>query len=366
MSHDAMSAYEGRIAVIGMAGRFPGAADVGAFWENVAQGRPGLRDLTEADLRGAGVDPRWIDHPQYVRTAAALDDVYRFDAGLFGISPREAELMDPQHRLFLETCWEALEHAGRLDPRPTGASVGVFAGSGGVLAGHLPDVLADGGRFLDPTASLEHLGNDKDFLATRVSYRLGLTGPSLNVQTACSTSLVAVHLACQSLLGGECDTAVAGGVTVRMPSHAGYLAHEEGILSPDGSCRPFDAAARGTVFGSGVGAVVLKPLADALRDRDTVYAVIRGTAVNNDGGGKTSYGASSVAGQLGAMRQALLVADVDPGTIEYVEAHGTGTLLGDPLEITALSRALGEGTVAWSGPSRRSSATWRPRPVSPA
>ncbi|WP_078851113.1 type I polyketide synthase [Streptomyces sp. NRRL S-237] len=343
MSHDAMSAYEGRIAVIGMAGRFPGAADVGAFWENVAQGRPGLRDLTEADLRGAGVDPRWIGHPQYVRTAAALDDVYRFDAGLFGISPREAELMDPQHRLFLETCWEALEHAGRLDPRPTGASVGVFAGSGGVLAGHLPDVLADGGRFLDPTASLEHLGNDKDFLATRVSYRLGLTGPSLNVQTACSTSLVAVHLACQSLLGGECDTAVAGGVTVRMPSHAGYLAHEEGILSPDGSCRPFDAAARGTVFGSGVGAVVLKPLADALRDRDTVYAVIRGTAVNNDGGGKTSYGASSVAGQLGAMRQALLVADVDPGTIEYVEAHGTGTLLGDPLEITALSRALGEG-----------------------
>ncbi|MFD6966948.1 type I polyketide synthase [Streptomyces sp. NPDC059949] len=343
MSDGTMSQHEGRIAVIGMAGRFPGAADVGAFWENVAEGRPGLRDLTEDDLRRAGVDARWIGDPQYVRTAAALDDVDRFDAGLFGISPREAELMDPQHRLFLETCWEALEHAGRLDPRPTGASVGVFGGAGGVLAGYLPDVFADGGRFLNPTASLEHLGNDKDFLATRVSYRLGLTGPSLSVQTACSTSLVAVHLACQSLLGGECDTAVAGGVTVRVPSHVGYLAHEEGILSPDGRCRPFDAAARGTVFGSGVGAVVLKPLADALRDRDTVYAVIRGTAVNNDGGSKTSYGASSVAGQLGAMRQALLVADVDPGTIEYVEAHGTGTLLGDPLEITALSRALGEG-----------------------
>ncbi|MEU9373899.1 type I polyketide synthase [Streptomyces sp. NPDC048255] len=343
MSDGTVSPHEGRIAVIGLAGRFPGAADVGAFWENVAEGRPGLRDLTEDDLRRAGVDPRWTGHPDYVRTAAALDDVDRFDAGLFGISPREAELMDPQHRLFLETCWEALEHAGRLDPRPVGASVGVFGGAGGVLAGYLPEVLGAGGRFLDPTASLEHLGNDKDFLATRVSYRLGLTGPSLSVQTACSTSLVAVHLACQSLLNGECDTAVAGGVTVRVPSHAGYLAHEEGILSPDGRCRPFDAAARGTVFGSGVGAVVLKPLADALRDRDTVYAVIRGTAVNNDGGAKTSYGASSVAGQLGAMRQALLVADVDPGTIEYVEAHGTGTLLGDPLEITALSRALGEG-----------------------
>ncbi|MEU0953273.1 type I polyketide synthase [Streptomyces niveus] len=338
----------GLVAVVGMAGRFPGAGDLDRFWANVVAGRHAMRDLTDDELRASGVDSGWLDHPGYVKTAAVLDDADRFDAGLFDISPREAALMDPQHRVFLETCWEALEHAGRLTPYG-GSSVGVFGGAGGVLAGYLPDVLGTGGRFADSTASLEHLGNDKDFLATRVSYKLGLTGPGLTVQTACSTSLVAVHLACQSLLLGECDTAVAGGVTVRVPSLAGYLHQDQGILSPDGRCRPFDAAARGTVFGSGAGAVVLRPLSAALRDRDTVYAVIRGTAVNNDGGDKTSYGASTVDGQLAAMRQALTVAEIPPATIGYVEAHGTGTLLGDPLEVTAIRRALGDGAACAVG-----------------
>lgn len=336
----------GAIAVVGMAGRFPGAPDLGRYWSNILAGRHAMRDLTEEELRAGGVAQRWIDHPDYVRTAAVLDDADRFDAALFDITPREAALMDPQHRVFLETCWEALEHAGRLAPYGGGSrgasSVGVFGGSGGVLAGYLPEVLGSRGRFLDPTAALEHLGNDKDFLATRVSYKLGLTGPGLTVQTACSTSLVAVHLACQSLLLGECDTAVAGGVTIRVPSLAGYLHQDQGILSPDGRCRPFDARARGTVFGSGAGAVVLRPLADALRDGDTVYAVVRGTAVNNDGDRKTSYGASTLDGQLAAMRQALTVAEVPSATIGYVEAHGTGTLLGDPLEVAAIRRALGD------------------------
>ncbi|MEV0256063.1 type I polyketide synthase [Streptomyces sp. NPDC050732] len=341
-------AAAGFIAVVGMAGRFPGAADIGQFWENVVAGRTAMRDLSDDELRGAGVAEQWIGHPDYVKTAAVLDDADRFDAGLFDIAPREAALMDPQQRIFLETCWAALEHAGRLAPY-AGQSTGVFGGAGGVLAGYLPEVLGTGGRFLDSTASLEHLGNDKDFLATRVSYKLGLTGPGLTVQTACSTSLVAVHLACQSLLLGECDTAVAGGVTVRVPELAGYLHQDQGILSPDGRCRPFDARARGTVFGSGAGAVVLRPLADALRDRDTVYAVIRGTAVNNDGGGKTSYGASTVDGQLAAMRQALTVAQLPPAALGYVEAHGTGTLLGDPLEVSAIRRALGDDAVCALG-----------------
>ncbi|WP_433790748.1 type I polyketide synthase [Actinoplanes sp. CA-252034] len=333
---------DGRIAVVGMAGRFPGAPDIDAYWANILAGRDCLTDLTTGQLRAAGVDPALIEDPAYVPSAALLDDIDRFDATLFGYSAREAAIMDPQQRLFLQTCWTALEHAGRLDPDAAPASVGVFAGAGGVLAGYLPGLLA-GARPQDTTASLEHLGNDKDFLTTRVSYKLNLTGPSLAVQTACSTSLVAVHLAVQSLLAGECATALAGGVTVRVPAEQGYLHRDGSILAPDGRCRPFDAAAAGTVFGSGVGAVVLRPLADALRDGDTVYAVLRGTAVTNDGGGKTSYGASSESGQLAAMREAIAVSGVDPATIGYAEAHGTGTFLGDPLEFAALGKAVGPG-----------------------
>ena len=332
---------EGQVAIVGMAGRFPGAPDLDAYWRMVAEGRSAVRDLTDAELRRAGVDEAWLAHPDYVKAAAVLDDVDRFDAPFFDMSPREAAVLDPQHRLFLQTCWHALEHAGLMTPGGAPSHVGVFGGAGGVMAGYLPEVLGSGGRLPDPTASLEHLGVDKDFLATRVSYKLNLTGPALTVQTACSTSMVAVHMACQSLLNGECAVALAGGVTVRVPTAAGYFHRDGGILSPEGRCLPFDERASGTLFGSGVGAVVLKPLEDALRDGDTVYATVLGTAVNNDGGDKASYGASSLPGQLGAMRQALAVSGVDPATIGYVEAHGTGVAMGDPVELAALGRALG-------------------------
>ncbi|MEU3054376.1 type I polyketide synthase [Streptomyces griseus] len=331
----------GPIAIIGMAARFPGASDVDGFWDAILAGREAIRDLDDEELLRAGVDPEWLKDPDYVKAAASIDDVDRFDAAFFDISGREAAAMDPQHRVFLETCWHALENAGIGTPAGAGAPVGVFAGSGGVLTSYLPEVLENAGRPADPTASLEQLGSDKDFLATRVSYKLNLTGPGLTVQTACSTSLVAVHLACQSLLRGECEAALAGGVNIRIPT-VGHWHRRGGILSPDGRCRPFDADAQGTIFGSGVGVVVLKPLAAALRDGDTVYATILGTAINNDGGGKASYGAASMPGQLGAMRQALAASGVDPATIGYIEAHGTGVPLGDPTEVGALKQIFGQ------------------------
>jgi acyl transferase domain-containing protein/acyl carrier protein len=330
------------IAIVGLAARFPGAADVDAFWDAILAGREAVRDLGDEELLRAGVDPVWLKDPDYVKATASIDDVDLFDAAFFDISGREAAVMDPQHRIFLETCWHALENAGLRSSAAAGSRVGVFAGSGGVLTSYLPTVLDNTGPPADPTASLEQLGSDKDFLATRVSYKLNLTGPSLTVQTACSTSLVAVHLACQSLLRGECEAALAGGVNIRLPADTGYWHRRGGILSADGRCRPFDVGSQGTIFGSGVGAVVLKPLADALRDGDTVYATILGTAINNDGGGKASYGAASLPGQLGAMRQALAVAGVDPATIGYIEAHGTGVPLGDPTEIGALKKIFGQ------------------------
>ncbi|MER7273822.1 type I polyketide synthase [Dactylosporangium sp. NPDC000244] len=332
---------DGPIAVVGIAARFPGASTVDEFWDAIVAGREAIRDLGDDELLGGGVDPRWLADPDYVRTTASIEDVDRFDAAFFDISGREAAAMDPQHRIFLETCWHALEDAGLRTSAGAGSPVGVFAGSGGVLTSYLPEVLAAAGTPADPTASLEQLGSDKDFLATRVSYKLNLTGPSLTVQTACSTSLVAVHLACQSLLRGECEAALAGGVNIRLPVAAGYWYRRGGILSPDGRCRPFDVGAQGTIFGSGVGAVVLKPLAAARRDGDRVYATVLGTGINNDGGGKASYGAASRPGQLVAMRRALAAAGVDPATIGYVEAHGTGVPLGDPAEIGALKQLFG-------------------------
>ncbi|MFE6619130.1 type I polyketide synthase [Streptomyces sp. NPDC057740] len=329
------------IAIVGMAARFPGATDVDQFWDAVLAGRETIRDLGHEELLRGGANPEWLKNPDYVKATASIDDVDLFDAAFFDISGREAAVMDPQQRIFLETCWHALEHAGLRTSAGTGTSVGVFAGSGGVLTSYLPEVLNSAGPLEDPTASLEQLGTDKDFLATRVSYKLNLTGPSLTVQTACSTSLVAVHLAVQSLLRGECDAALAGGVNIRLPRTAGYWHRRGGILSPDGRCRPFDVGAQGTIFGSGVGAVVLKPLPDALRDGDTVYATILGTAVNNDGGGKSSYGAASLSGQLTAMRQALRTSGADPDTVGYIEAHGTGVPLGDPTEIGALKQIFG-------------------------
>jgi phthiocerol/phenolphthiocerol synthesis type-I polyketide synthase E len=335
--HDISGAGEA-IAIVGLSGRFPGADNLDAFWRNLRDGVESISTLSDAELAAAGVDPVLAARPDYVRRAGVLDGIERFDARFFGFSPREAELLDPQQRLFLEEAWRALEDAG-IDPgRPPGR-IGVFAGAG--LGAYLLDHVAPRREALEPAGAYQAaVANDKDFLATRVSYKLDLRGPSLTVQTACSTSLVAVCLACQSLMNGECDAALAGGVTLRLPQRAGYLHVEEGILSPDGHCRAFDAGAAGTVPGSGVGVVVLRRLSDALRDGDPVRAVIRGWALNNDGAGKAGFTAPRAGGQAEVIQEALALAEVDPATVGYVEAHGTGTRLGDPIEVAALRQAF--------------------------
>lgn len=326
------------IAVVGFAGRFPGASDAEAFWNNIRDGVTSVEWLSEDQLREGAVSDDLLADPRYVRASYAIDDMAGFDARFFGFSPREAAIMDPQQRHFLEVAWTALEHAGYAPERLPG-NCGVFAGCGAslYLMQNLltnPDLVRDVGFFL-----LRHTGNDKDFLATRVSYLFNLTGPSINVQTACSTSLVGVHLACQSLLSSECDIAIAGGSTIRQPARVGYLYKEGEIVSPDGYCRPFEARAKGTVFGSGSGAVILRRLGDALRDGDTVHAVIRGSAVNNDGAAKVGYLAPSVEGQALAVQEALAVGDVDPATVQLIECHGTATPVGDPIEVAALMQA---------------------------
>ncbi|TVP58515.1 MAG: acyltransferase domain-containing protein, partial [Gemmatimonadales bacterium] len=331
------------IAVVGMACRFPGARTIREFWQNLRDGVESIEELTDDEIRATGEDPELLEHPDYVKRASALSGMALWDAGFFGMSPKEAASMDPQHRHFLELSWEALEAAGYA-PGTFDGPVGVFAGCGAntymmfnLLAD--PDLLREQGFFL-----LRHIGNDKDFLATRVSYHLNLTGPGINVQTACSTSLTAIHLATQSLLSFECDMALAGGVTITHPHRRGYLYREGEILSPDGRCRAFDADSGGTVLGDGAGAVVLRRLEDALADGDTIHAVVRGTAVNNDGSAKVGYLAPSVEGQSRVVAEALAVADVDASSIGYVEAHGTGTPIGDPIEVTALTRAYRAST----------------------
>src|SRR5271167_2177795 len=327
------------IAVVGMAGRFPGARNLAEFWRHLRCGVESISMLSDEQLIAAGVTYAELKNPDYVRAAAILEDIDRFDAAFFGLSPRDAAIMDPQHRHFLECAWEALECAGWSSDEFPGR-VGVYAGSGmntylihNLLAN--PELVANTGLFL-----LKQTGNDKDVLATRVSYQLNLTGPSLAVQTACSTSLVAIHLACQGLLNHECDMALAGGVTIEIPHGLGYVYREGEILSRDGHCRSFDTASSGTIFGSGLGIVVLRRLADAIRDGDFIHAIIRGTAINNDGARKVSYLAPSVAGQADAISEALTVADVEADSISYVETHGTGTTVGDPIEIAALTRAF--------------------------
>jgi amino acid adenylation domain-containing protein len=328
----------GEIAVLAMSGRFPGAADVESFWRNLRGGMESIVPLTDDELRAARVAGDLLADPAYVKAAAALDGVESFDAAFFGYSPREAETLDPQHRLFLECAWEALELAGYDAERVAGA-VGVYAGVG--INGYLLNNLYANRDFLAAVGSYQaFIANDKDFVPTRVSYKLNLRGPSVNVQTACSSSLVAVHLACQSLRLGECDMALAGGVSIAVPHRTGYLYQEGGILSPDGHCRAFDARARGTVRGSGAGVVVLKRLAEALACGDPVRAVIRGSAINNDGSGKAGFTAPSVDGQAEVIAAALAAAEVGPGEVGYVEAHGTGTELGDPVEVAALTQAF--------------------------
>jgi acyl transferase domain-containing protein/surfactin synthase thioesterase subunit len=327
------------VAIVGIACRFPGAADHSEFWRNLCEGVESISALSDQDLLSAGVPGDVLRNPSYVKTAALLPDIDQFDAAFFEYSPEEARLMDPQQRLLLEVAWETFEDAGEA----VGSSakpIGVFTGVGGVVSSYLVDRLPFSADLPGSTGNLTHLGNDKDFPSTRISYKLNLIGPSINVQTACSTSLVAVHLACQAILAGECDMALAGASTVRVPQRVGYMSVKGGILSPDGHCRAFDADAQGTIFGSGVGAVLLKELAAAVADGNHIYAVIRGSAINNDGADKVSYTASSAAGQARAMIEALHMADVSADDIAYVECHGTGTVIGDPLEIDALTRAF--------------------------
>ncbi|MGH9362819.1 MAG: beta-ketoacyl synthase N-terminal-like domain-containing protein, partial [Thermoanaerobaculia bacterium] len=320
-----------------MAGRFPRCRTLDELWRKLRDGVECISAFSDEELLAAGVDRATLADPTYVKAGAPLEDIDLFDTPFFRFSPREAEITDPQHRVFLECAWEALESAG-YDPERYPGAIGVFAGSG--MSRYLLQLYADPEVVQSVGTYRLHLGNDKDFLPTLASYKLNLRGPSLCVQTACSTSLVAVHLAVQSLLNGECDMALAGGVSITVLRKSGYFYREGGISSPDGHCRAFDAAARGTVGGNGAGVVVLKRLADALADGDPVRAVVLGSAVNNDGLVKVGFTAPGLEGQARVIREALAVAGVDPETITYIEAHGTGTSLGDPIEVAALTQAF--------------------------
>ena len=328
----------GAIAVIGMAGRFPGAKNIDEFSVNLRDGVELVSFFTEQELMASGIDPTEFNAPRYVKVGAVLEDIEWFDASFFDITPRDAELTDPQHRLFLEHAWEALENAGYI-PDSYRGRIGVYAGTG-VNTYLLFNLFENRNLFKSNGFYRITIGNEKDSLTMQVSYKLGLRGPSVSVNTMCSTSLVAVHLACQSLLNGECEMALAGGVRISVPQKVGHMYQKGGINSPDGHCRAFDSDAKGTVGGSGVGIVVLKRLADALTDSDSICAVIRGTAINNDGASKVSYTAPSAQGQAEVITEALEVACVEPETITYIEAHGTGTPSGDPIEIAALTRAF--------------------------
>jgi acyl transferase domain-containing protein/thioesterase domain-containing protein len=338
----------GSIAIVGLAGRFPAARSAAELWALLREGREATQWLTADELRAAGVPEDDIADPDYVRASLVLPDMEMFDADFFGFSKRDASVLDPQHRHFLECAWEALEDAGH-PPESFAGAIGVFGGCG--MQAYLPYNLLSNPQLVKSMGLflLRHTGNDKDFLCSRVSYLLDLKGPSVSVQTACSTSLVAVHMAAQSLLAGECDMALAGGVSIELPHRHGYRYAQGEIMSPDGHCRAFDDDAAGTLFGSGAGIVVLRRLEDALRDRDNIYAVIRGSAVNNDGSRKAGYLAPSVDGQARAAVEALGVAGIEPGSVSYIEAHGTGTPVGDPIELAALAQAYGAGGQGFCG-----------------
>ncbi len=326
------------IAVIGMAGVFPGAKNMHVFWENLKNGVESITFFTDAELLQAGVDPALVRDPHYVKSPGALlEDHARFDASFFGYLPHEAELMDPQIRLFHECTWHVLEDAG-YDPQAYHGSIGVYAGAASSMIWEALVMSSGKANMMGDFAASQLY--EKDFLCTRISYTLNLKGPSVSINTACSTSLVAVHLACQALLAGECDMAIAGGVSVSHFKRLGYLYQEGQILSPDGHCRAFDAHAKGTIFGEGVGAVLLKSLEQAIADGDSIYALIKGSAINNDGREKVGYTAPSVEGQAEVIRTAYLAAEVEPETLSYIEAHGTGTVLGDPIEVEALTQAF--------------------------
>lgn len=327
------------IAIIGIGLRLPGASSVDTFWRNLCDGRESVRFFSDDELFSAGISKDLLADPAYVKASPVLDGFDMFDESFFGYSPKEAVVMDPQNRVILEVAWETFDDAGYSPAALRDSCVGVFVGGGSSLTSYLL-AFADHPDLQGQTAGLEHLANDRDFLATRVSYKLNLTGPSLTVQTACSTSLVAVHLACQSILNGESDLALAGASVIRVPHITGYRAVRGSVHSSDGHCRPFDASGKGTIFGSGVAAVLLKPVSAAVRDRDHVYAVIKGSAVTNDGSDKLSYAAASVTGQARAVIEALTTSDIRADSLSYIECHATGTPAGDPVEIQALTRAF--------------------------
>ncbi|KKB80638.1 polyketide synthase [Devosia limi DSM 17137] len=335
--HDEISPND--IAIVGMAMRVPGASTVDAFWSNLVNGVESIRPLTAGEVAAAALAGDPVDDRRYVQRTADLPEMEMFDPDFFGLSPKEAAIMDPQHRHFLECAWEALEDAGRMPDREVDP-VGVFAASG--MGSYFYFNVCSNRELVEQTGMflLRHTGNDKDFLSTRVSFSFDLRGPSVNVQTACSSSLVAVHYAAQSLMNGECGMALAGGVTIEQPHRRGYVYQDGEILSPEGHCRAFDHRAAGTVFGSGVGIVVLRRLSDAIADGDTIHAVIKGSAINNDGASKAGYLAPSVTGQAEAIIEAQGIANIAADSIGYVECHGTGTYLGDPIEIEALTEAF--------------------------
>ena len=341
------------IAVIGMSCRFPGAKNIDEFWKNLCDGVESISFFSDEEIIATGADPELVKKLNYVKAKPILSDIEYFDADFFNYSNREAELMDPQHRLLLECAWESLEASG-YNPLTYEGDIGIYAGA--TMNTYLLNNIYHNRHQLDVNDNLQvatmdsmggfqmMLANDKDYLTTRISYKLNLTGPSVNVQTACSTSLVAIHMASSSLLSGECDMILAGGVSVNVPQKIGHLYQEGMIVTPDGHCRAFDARAQGTIFGSGAGIVVLKRLEDAIADNDHIYAVIKGSAVNNDGGMKVGYMAPNGDGQAAVVTEAITMAGVDPESITYVEAHGTGTPIGDPIEIGGLTQAFTPST----------------------
>jgi len=329
------------IAITGLAGRFPGAETVADFWDAVVQGRDLIQPHSSDDLADNFTDAERASEA-YVAVRPVIENADMFDASFFGMNPREAAQTDPQFRVFLECCWQALEDAG-IDPDRSAGPIGVFGGAS-MSTYFLNNILTDRARTEDFVSTYQlgdyqqFMGALSDTLATRVAFRLGLTGPAMTISTACSTSLVAVAQACQSLSNYQCDTALAGGVSITFPQERGYMYQEGGMVSRDGHCRPFDANASGTVFGHGAGVVTLRRLEDAMADGDRVYAVIRGTGLNNDGADKVAFTAPSVTGQAMAIAQAQGAAGIGPETIGYVECHGTGTPLGDPIEFEGLSK----------------------------
>lgn len=338
-SDDFFESDEGAIAIVAMHCRLPGASDIDEFWKILCEEQCTLTDIDDDEIQRCGISKSSINNPHYVKKAGVLEDIECFDSRYFDMSAIEADILDVQQRAMLESSVTLLNHAN-IDPARYDGRIGVFAGSAfssylfGILERN--DVIESLGDMM-----IRH-ANDKDFLATRVSYKLNLSGPSVNIQTACSTGLVSVHAACQSLMLGECDSAIAGAVNIKVPQRTGYIYQPDGVLSPDGNCKPFDSESNGTIFTNGLGLVLLKKLEDAVRDGDEIYAVIKGSATSNDGADKVGFTAPSIKGQVQALTEAIEVSGVNAEDIQYIEAHGTGTALGDPIEIEAIKQAYGE------------------------